>query len=79
MKTVAKYLSPEEAMVARSLLQAYDIPAFLPGSEVLGNLPYLAFGTSGYQLMVMDDDYDSALALLKNPPKAEEEPHTEEE
>ncbi len=71
MKTIAKYQSPEEARIALSFLQANGIHAFLPGSETLANFPPLAYGVTGYQLMVPEDEYDKALALLQNPPQAD--------
>ncbi len=79
MKTIAKFQNPEEARIALTFLQAQDIHAFLPDSETFGNLPYLAFGLSGFRLMVPDDEVEKALELLANLPQVSEGTDQEED
>ncbi|WP_306253644.1 putative signal transducing protein [Parvularcula sp. IMCC14364] len=64
MKTVATFLNPEEAKVARSFLVANEIEAIIAGEESLSVMPHIGMGTKSYQLMVDDEDENQALRLL---------------
>ncbi|GEM_PF-1786035 len=79
MKTIAKFQNQEEARIALTFLLSQEIHAFLPDSETFGNLPSLAFGLSGFRLMVPDDEAEKALALLANLPQVSEETDHEED
>ena len=64
MKTVAAFLNPEEAKVARSFLVANGIDAFISGEESLSVMPHIGMGAKSYQLMVDDEDEPMAKRLL---------------
>ncbi len=79
MKTIAKFQNQEEARIALAFLQAREIHAFLPDIETMSNLSSLAFGLSGYRLMVPDDEVEKAQELLANLPQMDEGTDQEED
>ncbi len=64
MKTVATFLNPEEAKVARGFLSANGIEAIIAGEESLSVMPHLGMGGRAYQLMVAEEDENQVRRLL---------------
>ncbi len=64
MKTVATFLNPEEAKVARSFLVANSIAASIAGEESLSVMPHIGMGAKSYQIMVDEADELTAKRLL---------------
>jgi hypothetical protein len=57
--------SESEAIVVRSLLEAHDIPVFIPGRHFGSLLPGLQIGNAGLQrIMVPEEHAKDALELL---------------
>ena len=65
MKTIAQFLNPEEARVAKSYLAANGVDAIISGEESLSVMPHLGMGTKGFQLMVADDDIALSQDLMR--------------
>lgn len=63
MVTVATCSNPAEAMLLKSLLEANDIPAFLP--DELTPQTALDFSGSGLHLQVADEHAETARQLLQ--------------
>ena len=73
-KTVARYTDPVSAHRAEGMLLENGIPAVVFG-EVSS---YPSFNVmDSIELKVFEKDYDTAMALLANPPAASEEASTE--
>ncbi len=66
MKIVAKFLNSEEAKIARGYLAANGIAAILAGEESLSVMPHISMGGANHALMVEDDDFEQAKALLNS-------------
>ncbi|MCI5046160.1 MAG: DUF2007 domain-containing protein [Aquisalinus sp.] len=64
MITIATFLNPEEAKVARSFLVANGIEASILGEESLSVMPHIGMGAKSYQLIVDNDDEATAKGLL---------------
>ena len=64
MKTIATFLNPEEAKVARSFLIANGISASIAGEESLSVMPHIGMGAKSYQLVVEDAYELTAKRLL---------------
>jgi hypothetical protein len=64
MKTVAKFINPEEAKVARTFLASHGIEAYLNGEESLSVMPHLPMGAGSYYLMVAEEDEARTRQLL---------------
>ncbi len=61
---IARFLdNPFAAHVARGILESHDIPCFLMDQNMAAQWSYT--GTGGMRLMVMDEDHDRALEILK--------------
>ena len=66
MKELARFLDGVEAQVAAGFLRANNIEVTLPEEGHLGVQPNLSFGVGGYRLLVAEEDYARAKALLNN-------------
>ena len=67
--TVASYLNPALAQLARIRLESADIPAFLANEHLIGVQWVYGTAVGGVELRVTEDDAERALAVL-----TEEEP-----
>lgn len=69
MITVATCSNPAEAMLLKSLLEANDIPAFVPDELTAQTAPN--FSGSGLHLQVADEDAEDAKRILAEAENAE--------
>ncbi len=65
MKTVARFPTHEEALVAKSYLGSHNIEALLPEDAIQSTIPHLT-GKQGYELMVIDEDFLPAQRALES-------------
>ena len=72
MKTVKYYANDIEAQMDRSLLEAEGITSKVL-NENMNYAGYFAGGNFDIQLVVADEDYDQAVALLTTPAEPAEE------
>jgi hypothetical protein len=61
-----------EAEVAKTLLDANDIPSFIMADDVAGMNPLLMVGGGGVRLYVRRDHFEKALQLIENRSMPEE-------
>jgi hypothetical protein len=78
MKTIVRYLMPEEAEVARLALDAEGIASYVEGEATVGWLWHMENAFGGAKLLVADEDVERALAILAKTPRQTDE-GTEEE
>ena len=77
-ETIARFISPQEALFVKNILEGYGIPAFVP-NEYMGHLDIrLLRSEGGVQLKVPSDRVEEAKALLETPPDFDEEVGEEE-
>lgn len=67
--TIASFATVQEALVARALLEANGIPAFVKDEHLSTLLPTAGFHAVGIELQVKIQDAFQALALLEDPPE----------
>ena len=60
------FMDPYEAEIARSLLEANNIPAFVENSHANSTMPHLQFALNGTRVMILSDDLQSAIEVFKN-------------
>jgi hypothetical protein len=77
MVTVATCSNPAEAMLLKSLLEANDIPAFLP--DELTPQTALDFSGSGLHLQVADEHAETARQLLQDAENASDDESEDED
>ena len=65
LKVVAEYIYEYEAEIAKGRLESEGIEAMI--SNVNTPYPGVLLGKHGIQLMVNDEDFDTALAILAAP------------
>jgi hypothetical protein len=63
--TIADYLTPAEAGVLRSRLDAERIPAFVDGELIGTALSHLTAGVGGARLLVREGDVERALTIVE--------------
>lgn len=66
------FLHRYEAEVAKTLLDANDIPSFIMADDVAGMNPLLMIGGGGVRLYVRRDHFEKALRLMENQSPLEE-------
>jgi hypothetical protein len=83
--TIATFLTPEDAQVARLALQSEGIPSYLEGAEFVGNLWYLGNATGWVKLQVektfehrareifSEEAKEAAIAVMRRCPSCGEE------
>jgi hypothetical protein len=64
LKTIANFLTPEDAEVARVALENEGVPAFLEGVTTIGMLWYLGNAIGWVKLQVMEEDEKRAREIL---------------
>lgn len=77
MITVATCSNPAEAMLLKSLLEANDIPAFLP--DELTPQTALDFSGSGLHLQVAEEHAETARQLLEEAQETSDEEEEDED
>ncbi len=65
MKVAAKFPDTITASIAKGMLESHDIPAIIDNQAMSALYPTPLSGVWDVRLMVNDDDYDEAVALLK--------------
>jgi hypothetical protein len=71
---IDRFTSRQHAEMACGLLRAHGIEARVSADDAGGVHPDIPFGIGGTAVVVMDEDYDDAIALLDAEPAAWEEP-----
>ena len=72
MKTVKRYANDMEAQIDRSLLEAEGIKCNVLNENMM-YASYFAGSNFDIQLVVADEDYDQAIAILSTPAEPTEE------
>lgn len=62
---MAGYLERQEALIARSVLHAAGIFAVIDNEDMLRNRPDLTLALGGYRLLVLEDEVEAAIAVLR--------------
>ena len=64
MTRIERFTTRTHAEMARSVLEANGIPAYVSGDDAGGLHPELPYGIGGTAVVVPEDRYDAAIALL---------------
>lgn len=65
LRLVAHYYDRSEALIVTAALDAAGIPAFLENYHQVHNQPLSEIALGGYRLMVVLDDIDGAVSVLR--------------
>lgn len=65
MITVAAFPVPEEAHVLKGFLEQQGIVVFLKNEHLVGNAPYFSGITGGVEVQVDVEDFERAVAIVK--------------
>jgi hypothetical protein len=65
LRLVAHYFDREEALVAHSAVNAAGMLSFLPNFDALTALPYYTLAFGGYRLLVVEEDLEAAVSVLR--------------
>jgi len=60
-----RYDNLYQAYIAKSKLEAFDIPCFLADENIIGLNPFYNQAIGGIKLKVLEKDYEAALEILK--------------
>jgi hypothetical protein len=78
LTTVATYLEPIQAELARSRLDAEGIPAFIQGGEFASMAWHLTLANQGVKVQVPTEDAERAMAILSETSAAGGQEHGDE-
>lgn len=62
----AQVIDRHEAVILRAMLEAADIPAFLPDFEAFGAMPYLTHMAGGYRVLVRKEQSEDAKRIIED-------------
>jgi hypothetical protein len=64
MKTIANCSNLTEALQLKMVLEAHDIPSFIPDEMMAGVAPHHFLTSSGVRLQVSDEDAEEAEKIV---------------